>query len=92
MYWFGYAISSALVSTIKNIIMKEGLFHTLESSFTFYYSLISLICSLLYNIVRKVPFYINKFAIIAGIFQGISTLLVMSAINKANNPGLPMLF
>ena len=92
MYWFSYAISSALVSTIKNITMKEGLFHTLESSFTFYYSLISLICSLLYNIVKKVPFYINKFAIIAGIFQGISTLLVMIAINKSNNPGLPMAF
>ena len=92
MYWVGYSILSGLVGTFKNITTKEGLLHTFESSFALYMSLVSTIISLIYNIIYKVPFNINGNAIIAGIFLAIGILLIMNAINKADNPGLPIAF
>ena len=41
-----------------------------NSKISSYMSLVALIISLVYNIINKIPFNINKFALLAGIFQG----------------------
>jgi len=92
MNWLTYSILSSIIGSARSITEKEGLLHTLESSFASYMSLVALIISLIYNIINKVPFDINKFAVLAGLFQGIAVLLILDSINKSDNPGLPMAF
>ena len=92
MNWLAYSILSSIIGSARSITEKEGLLHILESSFTCYMSLVALIISLVYNIINKVPFDVNKFAILAGLFQGIAALLILDSVNKADNPGLPMAF
>jgi len=55
-------------------------------------SLVATLISFIYNIVYKIPFYFNKNALIAGLFMTCGILLLMNAINKADNPGLPIAF
>ena len=88
MNWITYSIIGALLSSAWSLSVKQGVNLIYPTDFSSTYTIISLVLICIINSIRHTSFSLNKSGLIAGIFKGISAILLTKSFTITPNPGL----
>ena len=90
MNWLVFSVIGALLSSVWSLSVKKGLTTIFSTDFVSWYAVVSLLMTVVFNLVKQVSFTPNLFGLLAGLCQGICAIALTKSFSVSPNPGLTM--
>ena len=90
MIWYVWPLIGSLLSGIWSLSVKKGLGTMIGADFESWYGIVSLVILVVFNIIQKIPFTLNKPGLISGLFGGLTIIALTESMKKSPNPGMSM--